>query len=77
MSTRHGRCMNCQTIWRWQHRKGTPLVTRGEAFCQGCGCQLHRTAARLAKHFPIRDGAPIHQNVAAILQARRRVRRTT
>ncbi len=69
MAETHGRCSHCDIIWRWRSTKHTPRVTKGEAFCEVCGCELSRTAARLAKHVLVRVGIPIGPARAAGLRA--------
>ena len=67
----HGCCLNCGVIWAWPSGKHALRVTKGEAFCQVCGHELYRTAARLAKNIPIRNGQPIRSGPAEVLRARR------
>jgi len=64
----HGRCRTCDVIWCWPGGKHALRVTKGEAFCQVCGQELDRTAARLAKSIPIRDGQPVGSIAAGKLR---------
>lgn len=47
-----GKCERCHVIWQWP--EGKPRLSK--AACPTCGDSLVRTAARLVKNMPIKEG---------------------
>jgi hypothetical protein len=52
----HGKCEKCRVVWKWS---GRPLLR--EAHCPTCKTPLVRTAARLVKNMPIKEGVGFMQ----------------